>query len=566
MKPQKTRGFRENRGLRVAEGTDAFNACDRPRDRLLVMSQSATMTFLDPRNHHDQALPSGYAGDGRRWHDLAPAIGLDSGRPLLLALSGGSDSIYLLHVLSAAQPRPDILAVHVDHGLRAKESKADADFCRDACAQLGIPFALERVELDPNGGSLEAQARIARYAVLERLARGARGQKDRLVLTAHHADDALETLLWRWTRGSAAPGLRPPAVSGPLPSPFAADLHLFRPLAHLRRADLRAWLEARAIPWREDSSNLDERHTRNRIRHGLLPVIQSIGGDAAIENLMAFGNEIEALETRLAQATAALNWEPLSGVEPRSGSSPRRPAGSIPRAQLACLPRALRRRGLWRLLHEGCDRAPGRQLLELLLDDLEAGRVRRHSLPGGASLHLRSDVLVLDFEQASNGRHTDSPSFHEVLPLVDGATFDLPDGRRMQLATLDSKDFDPNPNVIEFDGGNLPTSLTLRQARPGDRFHALGAPGSRRLVRFLADRGVPRAARARALVLVDPNGGELVAVLGHGPSESVKVRDSAPHWRLSTLGEHGDPSISASAHSPHAQRCLPGRRGRDTGF
>ena len=153
--------------------------------------------------------PRPQTGDdwSRRWRALARARAIGADEKLLLALSGGADSVLLLHWLAAARPRPAVLAVHVDHGLRGAESAEDARFCGELCQALAVPLVVRRIELERDGPDLEARARAARYAVL---AEEARAAGHLTLLTGHHGDDVLETLLTKWVRGSELAGLRGP--------------------------------------------------------------------------------------------------------------------------------------------------------------------------------------------------------------------------------------------------------------------------------------------------------------------------------------------------------------------
>ena len=101
-----------------------------------------------------------------RYARLASRVGLDPEDPVLVALSGGADSVLLLELAHRARPRPSICAVHVDHGLRGEESDGDAVFCARLCAARGIPYVRRRVHLDPDPSGLESRARTARYAAL----------------------------------------------------------------------------------------------------------------------------------------------------------------------------------------------------------------------------------------------------------------------------------------------------------------------------------------------------------------------------------------------------------------
>lgn len=331
-----------------------------------------------------------------RWHALAKTINLGPNEPVVLALSGGADSVYLLHLAAAARmqsaekgsgPQPKVLAVHVDHMLRGEESCEDAAFCARMCARLSVPFARRRADLGSSTSNLEARARKVRYGLL---AEEAIGAGIGTILTGHHEDDALETLLQRWMRGSSLPGLaglkaenllRPSSSVG---SSSAQPIRVLRPLLTMRREEVRHLLREAGIEWREDSSNRSPAHTRNRVRNELLPRIESTCGPEGVDNLRAFARAVEGLEDELATRTANLNWTP-------SGPNARQ----IARESLHNLVHPLQRRALWRLLSEGTGKPPSRTLLAILQQDLGRGVQTRHTLPGGWHLDLGPDSLVL---------------------------------------------------------------------------------------------------------------------------------------------------------------------------
>ena len=189
---------------------------------------------------------------------------LRGGEAVLVAVSGGADSVALLDVLGALAPelRLTLHVVHVHHGLRP-EADADAGFVGGLCARLGIPFHLERVAVrrEPPWEGLEAEARRARYGAFREVARRVGAQR---VATAHTADDQAETVLMRLLEGAGPRGL---AGIAPVRGIF------IRPLLGARRADIEAHLRARGLAWVEDASNSDPRFLRNRIRHEVLPFL-----------------------------------------------------------------------------------------------------------------------------------------------------------------------------------------------------------------------------------------------------------------------------------------------------
>ena len=186
---------------------------------------------------------------------------LAGGETVLVAVSGGADSVALLHLLLGLGPewRLRLHVLHVDHQLRADSARA-ADFVQALGARLCVPVEVATVTVEPRG-SLEAAARAARYAALETCA--ARVGADRVAL-GHTADDQAETVLMRLVQGAGVRGISGiPPVRG----------RIIRPLIELRRTALEAELRRAELSWAEDPSNRDPKFLRNRIRHELLPLL-----------------------------------------------------------------------------------------------------------------------------------------------------------------------------------------------------------------------------------------------------------------------------------------------------
>lgn len=465
-----------------------------------------------------------------QWARLAHGLGLAPTTPVVVALSGGADSVFLLHLVQRAEPRPKVLAVHVDHGLRGNESHDDAAFCARLCARLGVPFARRRVEVE-EGPDLEARLRKARYSALLDEARQAGID---VLLTGHHEDDALETLLMRMMRGGELGGLSGPARETLLGRADGRPVRVLRPLLHMRREEVRALLRVEGLDWREDSSNRSPRFTRNRVREALLPAVAETCGAEGLENLRRFAGAVEGLEAELAARTAHLGWE-ASEPEPGRFGVPggARFGGTLPRQALAELAPPLQRRALVRLLAEGTGEAPSREVLDRVQRDLAGGREGRTTLAGAWTLQLQHDQVRL--APPASGIAT-APSAvveapHSTALLrgtglvlgVPGAVR-LPDGRSLTAALLSvapGTEVPRGEDEVHLAADDAPRLLHVRYARPGDRFHPLGAPGKRPLVRVLADAGVP--AEARGAVPLVFLGDELVWAAGVRPSEGRRV-------------------------------------------
>lgn len=179
---------------------------------------------------------------------------------ICLALSGGVDSIVLLHLLAGLRAsHPFTLsAVHVHHGLNP-DADQWLDFCREACARLSVPFAAERVRVRPKGQGIEAAARAARYAVFA-------AQPCDAIALAHHQDDQIETFFLAALRGG---GIR--ALAAMPPSRVWQDKTLLRPLLNHSRAEIEAYAAAHNLAHVNDSSNQDPSLLRNWLRHQMLP-------------------------------------------------------------------------------------------------------------------------------------------------------------------------------------------------------------------------------------------------------------------------------------------------------
>jgi tRNA(Ile)-lysidine synthase len=207
---------------------------------------------------------------------------------VLVAVSGGADSVALLLAMSALKTAGEgrLVAAHLNHQLRLEESAADERFVVELCGRLRVPCEVGHAQIAAAaremGDGLEAAARRARYEFLEQAA-GRAGA--RYVVTAHTADDQAETIVHRVVRGTGLRGLAGMARARPL-----GPVTLIRPLLGVRRTEILAYLNDRQQPFRRDSSNLDLRFTRNRIRHDLLPCLAAEFNPGIVDALLRLGS------------------------------------------------------------------------------------------------------------------------------------------------------------------------------------------------------------------------------------------------------------------------------------
>jgi tRNA(Ile)-lysidine synthase len=207
-----------------------------------------------------------------RW-EIARAFSLRG--KVILAVYCGADSLCLAHVVIALAPQLHLQSViaHLNHGIRGAAADADADFVQAFAAQHGVPCHIEKANVPKLAAemnlSLETAARMARY---DFLMRAADQHEAKIVAVAHHADDQAETVLHRLMRGTGLAGLRGMAAQSPMPG--APHLTLLRPLLRFGRKDIEQYCADCGLQPRHDATNDDLAHTRNRIRHELLPQLE----------------------------------------------------------------------------------------------------------------------------------------------------------------------------------------------------------------------------------------------------------------------------------------------------
>lgn len=406
---------------------------------------------------------------------------IEPGATVLAAFSGGADSTCLALLLHQLGYR--VVLGHIDHQMRTSSSR-DAEHCREVAHTLGLPFLETKVRVNP---PTQAEARRVRYLALGEMAAQCGAVR---IATGHTADDQAETVLLRLDRGGYALGI--PPVRG----------ELIRPLLDLRRRDTESVCRQAGVGYRTDPSNRDLKYRRVAMRARLEGV-----SDAQLGRLTALAEGAR----RQTQAVAR-SVDDLWGIVTASESEVRIERKGLSRAEDPVRRQLVRR----------ASREAGMELKGRAVDDVlhKVATVTgaRLDLPGGMSVWSDREEIVF-------GRYRQPPIFPSVTLKFPGTTT-LPGwGARLTL------EFSPPPagpvrNPDRYselvDVACLTDGLAVRPWQPGDRFHPLGAPGSRKLQDFFVDAGLPRSDRPAVPVVVC--GDKIVWLAGHRLDDRFKIR------------------------------------------
>ena len=434
---------------------------------------------------------------------------LPRGTEALVAVSGGLDSMVLLHLLHEQAARHDwrLTVAHFNHQLRGRASDGDARFVAAAALRLQLPCECGggdvRAEARRSGESLEMAARKLRHAFL---ARTAREQDCPRVVLAHHADDQVELFFLRLLRGASAEGLA--GMDWSNPSPADAEITLIRPLLATPKSVLRQEAEARGLRFREDASNARLDILRNRLRHELLPLLRASyqpGLDAIVGRLT---------ETLGAQADcigeAVKRWRRTN--KPAFGRLP----VAVQRAWLAEELLAMKREPDFTLI-ERLRSEPSRPVEVGPGERIQRVRVGHHGDKHESLQILRAKPARASGEpsQAHPLRLPVSQAQAKARVVFGGVEFTLRDLRGCSLPARQK-------GTEYFDADVVGAAVVLRHWRPGDRFQPLGLPAPAKLQDLFTNAKVPREERHRR-VLLATDAGCIIWVEGLRLGEPAKV-------------------------------------------
>ncbi len=439
------------------------------------------------------------------------------GQKVLVAVSGGADSVCLLHVLYALRTELQISlhAAHLNHGLRGAEADADAEYVARLAQQLAVPLTAEKRDVAgykrEHRLTLEEAARVVRYAFLADAAKNAAAD---VAAVGHTCDDQVETILLHIIRGTGTRGLR-----GLAPVHKLGNLKVVRPLLETSRRSTLEYCAENGLEPQQDSSNRSLGPMRNRVRLELLPLLKKY--NPAVEDSLLRTAQLAASEAEFLQAELR---KALPGMTFRKGDNL-----IFDRQRFATSPAALQREMLRLAFEEllGTLKDIESRHIELIMNAVGKPPGRVVALPGGLTFAVDYDRYVLGFKIAELVPFPEISASYALK--VPGLT-KIP-GWRIEASVKTAEPPAQENEALNawgndgftgyFDFGVTGDDITLRAWRRGDVFHPLGLGDTKKVGRFMIDAHVPRDWRGRIPLLANPR--QIIWLAGWRIDERAKV-------------------------------------------
>ncbi len=442
---------------------------------------------------------------------------ISTGDKVVVGVSGGADSVCLLHILHSLKDYLDIElhAAYLNHGFRPGEAEKEASFVCKFAEELNIPYTAGYVDVPSYAKerrlSRQEAAREVRYAFLKEIAQKVNANK---IAVGHTADDQAETYLLREIRGSGVKGL---SAIKPV-----RENTIIRPLIEVRRKEIIEYLSENGIPYLEDPSNITSVYLRNRIRHELLPILTSRYNPRIVEtlnrNAEILREEDEFLESYVRRLMLRLISKRKKGYV------------EIFLIPFLNLDRAVQRRVLRNAIEEVLGAGYGYSLLHItkaleLATDGQTGK--RINLPGGIVFEKSYSVIIISLRPAISSKVPLDTGIKYTLN-VPGITH-IPDFgvtfKTEMLSMVPAFGMPPlGDGKIEacLDKEGIKGEIYVRRRMKGDSFYPFGIGKKKKLKEFFIDEKVPRGQRDSIPILVNENG-DIIWVVGYRIDERFKV-------------------------------------------
>lgn len=435
----------------------------------------------------------------------------DTGDRVLVAVSGGSDSAALVHILHtiAGDFSLKLAVAHLNHSLRGQESDRDAEFVAGLAKKLDLPFFNDKRDVKAfqrrRRLSLEEAARRVRYDFFDDIA--ANHGFDKIAL-GHHSDDSAELVLMNLMRGSGPLGLTGIAA--------IRDSKIVRPLIHLKHAEILDYVSARNLTFVTDTSNMDPVHRRNQIRHYLIPELKKSYNPAIVDSLNRLGEILQAEDQWMDQALKPLYAETISdhgsdGIRVDLSAITMHPA----------VGRRIIRKAIWRLKQDlrRITFAHIEAVMDLATRSCSSGCL---DLPDGIRVIRQATGLKIN----KADRESCVPDMdYQYTITAEGTTVIKEANVVLKLREIgidDVPDFKDAARTRAFlDRDRLQFPLMVRNFLPGDRFSPLGLNGSQKLKKFFINNKIPVHRRKSCPLLL--SGDKIIWVGGLRIDNSVKL-------------------------------------------
>ncbi|MFH2031744.1 MAG: tRNA lysidine(34) synthetase TilS [Bacteroidota bacterium] len=426
---------------------------------------------------------------------------IESGDKLLIALSGGPDSVFALHffIKFKKKYKIEIAAFHLNHMLRGKEADKDELFCEKLCAQFEVSFFKEKSDVKKiakaNKKSVEETGRDIRYNLLEKYSEEFGYNK---IVTAHNLDDNAETILLNVIKGAGIKGLCGiPVKRG----------KIIRPFLHVQKGEILEELQREKIKFRKDTSNLSSDYERNYIRNEIIPKLKKRINNNVAESLLRTSQNMNSVSKYIDSQIELIANELISV---------NRDTITFKTSKSVLFQGEIRNELFVYLL---------RNILKTELSQNDVLKLEKiYNSQTGKSIQLKNRVMCFRERDSIIIKQNQTPKDNRVIKTLFkiGETAEL-FGNEISSAFVDEITFESSKNVEYICADKLSDDFVLRRWKAGDKFIPLGMKGFKKLSDFLTEQKVASDSKSEQLIV--ENGGEIIWVIGHRIDERYKIKN-----------------------------------------